>query len=121
MENIRGLQENTDKFYRYKMPTVIIIKQRNNNAITNINDVAKSLDRNPEMLITFMKKRLSIAMKYQDAKIEYKGVEDDKIKNTIYEFIEKCVLCKACKNPETELTENGNMKCKACSFKSKLG
>lgn len=119
--NVRGLKEIDDPFYRYKMEPINIINQRNTDSITNIGTIAKSLNRSPDMIVDYMKKRLSIAMKYDKKTftIEVKSITIERAQIAIYEFIEKYVLCQKCRNPETELSENQkSFVCKACSHKS---
>ena len=123
--NVRGLEPVIDSFYRYKMPTVNIVNQKTKSIITNINEIAQSIERNPNMIVDFLKKKFSTSMNYNknDNTVEFKGAEIDLIQDAIYEFIEYYVLCPTCRNPETVLSNKKtgiNIKCNACSHNDKL-
>jgi translation initiation factor 5 len=123
--NVRGLTENTDPSYRYRMPQIQIIKQKTKSVITNIREVSKALDREPIILIDYFKKKFSTPMNVNldENRVELKSVEQNELQNAIYEFIEYFILCPTCKNPETELSNKKTtlyIKCKACSHYGSL-
>ena len=47
---------NADPFYRYKMPVLIVRKEKGKTLLVNIGDVAKSLDRPTRQLMKYMGK-----------------------------------------------------------------
>lgn len=123
--NVRGLKENNDPSYRYKMPSLCINTQKTKMIITNIKEIADSLDRDPVIIVDFLKKKFSTAIKYDpnENKVEFKSIEPAQIHEAIYEFIEYFVLCPTCKNPETVISngkKNLYMQCKACSHYDKV-
>lgn len=117
--NIRGKKEITDPFYRYKMNKVNTIKEKTKIIFTNIDQIAKDIDRNSADIITYLKKYFGTSFNYSDGKAQTtKQLTVDELQNAIYEFIEANVLCKKCSNPETQILEEKNktiMRCKACS------
>ena len=126
--NVRGLKEIIDPTYRYMMPQVIVTVQRTKSVIANIGEIAKSLDRKPEIIVEFLKKKLGVALKYNkdDDKIEIKSIHQSVVQEAIHEFIEYFVLCQSstsCRNPETVLSVKKNemyITCKACGYSDKV-
>ncbi|CCA73908.1 probable TIF5-translation initiation factor eIF5 [Serendipita indica DSM 11827] len=114
-----------DVFYRYRMPVMLTkVEGRGNGiktVIPNMTDVAKALSRPPQYTTKFFGCELG-AQTILDDKADRWIVNGehsaDRLRELLYVFIEKFVLCAACKNPETELiiTKNENIirDCKAC-------
>ena len=116
MINIRGIEENTDPFYRYRMPKLIITRQKTFSIIVNFPQICASLNREPEHLLCYLKNKLANPMKIDKLGfIKISNMFDyDDIQNAIFEYIQYFVLCPLCTNPETIIINN-NMKCNACS------
>lgn len=118
--NIQGTTPNIDPFYRYKMEQVIISQLKNKIAFENINQIAKDLCRDPIDILKFIKTHYGSAFEYKNGvALTTKTITRDEMQNAIYIFIEKYVLCKKCKNPETIIENNKKKyftKCLACSF-----
>jgi|LakMenE18May11ns_1017448.scaffolds.fasta_scaffold9935445_3 translation initiation factor 2 beta subunit (eIF-2beta)/eIF-5 len=117
--NIRGKKEIIDPFYRYKMGKVIITKEKTKIIFTNIDKIAKELDRTSQEIVSFLKKFFGTSFTYSDGKANTtKQLSQEELQNAIYEFIEINILCRKCSNPETEIVEEKNkkiMRCKACN------
>lgn len=118
-------RDNNDPFYRYKMPLIISkIEGRGNGirtAIMNTSDVARALSRPPAYIIKFFGFELGAQTSINEADDRYhvNGSHDaPKLQDLLDGFINKFVLCKACKNPETDLIvqKDGSLlrDCKAC-------
>ena len=122
--NIRGITEIIDPYYRYTMDKIKMEKRKNVNVITNINNISKDLDRDPEMIILYIKKKLSIPLIYKKKEIIINSmIKSDEITNILYEFIEYFVLCGRCKLPETTLNISEDcveLECKCCSYNTKI-
>ncbi|KAG5358036.1 putative eukaryotic translation initiation factor 5 [Yarrowia sp. B02] len=123
MINIR--RDNPDPFYRYKMPAITSkIEGRGNGiktAVINGSDVARALNRPPSYVIKYFGIELGAQTQISEDKDRYlvNGQHDAaSLQDTLDGFINRFVLCEACKNPETELiiTKNGDITrdCKAC-------
>ena len=122
--NVQGLNDIIDPFYRYTMTKLNIIKQKNKTIIDNLETVCKDLEREPGLLISYLKKKFNASFTYKDGilsttrtDINYKEFE-----TVLREFIEYYVLCERCKLPETELHKNDNtlnLMCKCCSHVTK--
>ena len=124
--NLRGLTEIIDPTYRYKMSQVSVIKQKTKSIISNIGEVSKNVERDPQMLVEYLKTRLGLALKFDKVldKIEIKSIEQSEVQNAIFEFIEWFVLCPTpCRNPETLLSKTKHdliITCKACGHSNRV-
>ena len=58
--NIVGLNDIIDPNYRYRMSKLDVVKQRTKTTITNLKKVSKDLDREPELIVGFFKKRFGV-------------------------------------------------------------
>ncbi|KAJ8495147.1 hypothetical protein ONZ51_g1884 [Trametes cubensis] len=114
-----------DKFYRYRMPLLLTKIEGKGNGIKtvipNMSDVARALSRPPTYPTKFFGCELGAQTSFDEKNDRYivNGAHDAaKLRELLDGFIEKFVLCKACKNPETDLiiTKNDDIirDCKAC-------
>ncbi|KAF9563196.1 hypothetical protein CPC08DRAFT_686753 [Agrocybe pediades] len=117
-----------DKFYRYRMPLLTTKIEGKGNGIKtvipNMSDVARALSRPPTYTTKFFGCELGAQTTFDEKNDRYivNGAHDaNRLRELLDVFIEKFVLCKSCKNPETELVilKNGRQEniirdCKAC-------
>ncbi|KAL1940624.1 hypothetical protein VTO73DRAFT_8059 [Trametes versicolor] len=114
-----------DKFYRYRMPVLLTKIEGKGNGIKtvipNMSDVARALSRPPTYPTKFFGCELGAQTVLDEKNDRYivNGAHDAaKLRELLDGFIEKFVLCKACKNPETDLiiTKSDDIirDCKAC-------
>ncbi|CAI7592806.1 unnamed protein product [Penicillium viridicatum] len=124
--NIR--RDITDPFYRYKMEKLQAKVEGKGNGIktvvVNLNSVAQSLSRPPAYLIKYFGFELGAQAnaKPSDDRWIINGSHDaPKLQDYLDGFISKFVLCKKCKNPETDVfikDEKITLDCKACGQRS---
>lgn len=125
--NIQGSTDIIDPFYRYTMAKLNVVKQKNKTIIDNLEAVCKDLDREPNLLINYFKRKFNAAFTFKNGvltttrtDLNYKEFE-----NVLREFIEFYVLCERCKLPETSLHKNDKkdaeitLLCKCCSHITK--
>lgn len=118
--NIQGINDIDDPFYRYTMMKLNVIRQKNKTVIDNLETVAKDLERDPEQIAKFFKKKFSVSMNYKDkllstsANLSYHDFEV-----VLREYIQLYVLCERCNLPETTIEDN-TLKCRCCSHVTKL-
>ncbi|KAI1784688.1 eukaryotic translation initiation factor 5 [Ganoderma leucocontextum] len=114
-----------DKFYRYRMPLLTTKIEGKGNGIKtvlpNMSDVARALSRPPTYPTKFFGCELGAQTSFDEKNDRYivNGAHDPiKLRELLDGFIDKFVLCKSCKNPETDLiitkTEEIIRDCKAC-------
>ncbi|KAL4896858.1 domain found in IF2B/IF5-domain-containing protein [Aspergillus ambiguus] len=124
--NIR--RDVTDPFYRYKMEKLQSKIEGKGNGIktviVNLNSVAQSLSRPPAYVIKYFGFELGAQAnaKPTDERWIINGAHDaPKLQDYLDGFISKFVLCKKCKNPETDVIikdEKIILDCKACGQRS---
>jgi len=117
-----------DKFYRYRMPLLTTKIEGKGNGIKtvipNMSDVARALSRPPTYTTKFFGCELGAQTSFDEKNDRYivNGAHNaDRLRELLDVFIDKFVLCKSCKNPETELiilkvnrAEDIIRDCKAC-------
>lgn len=127
MATVNVRRDVTDPFYRYKMEKLQSKIEGKGNGIktvvVNLNTVAQSLARPPEYVIKYFGFELGAQAnaKPTDDRWIINGAHDaPKLQDYLDGFIEKFVLCKKCKNPETEviLKDHIVLDCKACGQRS---
>lgn len=131
MSFINICRDNTDPFYRYKMPPIQSkIEGRGNGiktAVVNTAEVARALGRPPAYLIKFFGFELGAQTSINESNDRYlvNGVHDaPKLQDSLDGFINKFVLCGSCKNPETDIiiTKDEDLirDCKACGQRTRI-
>ncbi|PGH29667.1 translation initiation factor 5 [[Emmonsia] crescens] len=128
MATINIRRDNPDPFYRYKMERLQAKIEGKGNGIktvvVNLNSVAQSLSRPPAYLIKYFGFELGAQAnaKPTDDRWIINGAHDaSKLQDYLDGFILKFVLCKKCKNPETEVVVKEPriiLDCKACGERS---
>ena len=115
----------SDQFYRYKMPAIeVAIFKNNTTAITNLEKISKTLDRDPSHILKWV--GYSLKSNIIPKKNAIYGKHDKKVLQTVLqEFISSYILCKVCGNPETKYIWNPKktqlgLTCVACGKKSKV-
>ncbi|THV07288.1 hypothetical protein K435DRAFT_742330 [Dendrothele bispora CBS 962.96] len=117
-----------DKFYRYRMPLLTTKIEGKGNGIKtvipNMVDVARALSRPPTYPTKFFGCELGAQTTFDEKNERYivNGAHNaDRLRELLDGFIDKFVLCKSCKNPETDLViikqgrnEDIIRDCKAC-------
>lgn len=117
-----------DKFYRYRMPILTTKVEGKGNGIKtvipNMTDVARALSRPPTYTTKFFGCELGAQTTFDEKNERYivNGAHDaNRLRELLDQFIDKFVLCRSCKNPETELviikqgrSEDIIRDCKAC-------
>lgn len=125
MSFINICRDNTDPFYRYKMPPIQAkVEGRGNGiktAIPNLSEVARALGRPAPYLVKFFGYELGAQTTFKEDDDRYLvngSHQQSELQDSLDGFITKFVLCGACKNPETQIQikGKGNLQkdCKAC-------
>ncbi|RNF24639.1 putative eukaryotic translation initiation factor 5 [Trypanosoma conorhini] len=123
-----------DIYYRYKMPTIQTKVEGSGNGIKtvfpNIHDVCLAINRPEEVLMKFFQSEIGAqrTVLEKDDKFLIMGSHtEERVQEKIYDFIRKFVLCRNCRNPETQLvvettkkTPYISMSCGACGKVMKL-
>jgi len=123
-----------DKFYRYRMPLLLTKIEGKGNGIKtvcpNMADVARALSRPATYPTKFFGCELGAQTTFDDKNERYivNGAHNaERLRELLDTFIDKFVLCKSCKNPETDLVILGKGRnetiirdCKACGERTDI-
>lgn len=130
MATVNVRRDVTDPFYRYKMERLQAKIEGKGNGIktvvVNLNTVAQSLARPPAYIIKYFGFELGAQAnaKPTDDRWIINGAHDaGKLQDYLDGFINKFVLCKKCKNPETNVIIKEPrilLDCKACGERSEV-
>ncbi|KAF2497742.1 eukaryotic translation initiation factor-like protein 5 [Lophium mytilinum] len=128
MATVNVRRDVTDPFYRYKMERIQSKIEGKGNGIktviVNLTSVAQSLARPPSYVIKYFGFELGAQTNTNpsDDRWIINGAHDAaKLQDYLDGFITKFVLCKKCKNPETDVhIKDGHitLDCKACGQRS---
>lgn len=128
MATINIRRDVSDPFYRYKMERLQSKIEGKGNGIktviVNLSSIAHSLARNPGYVIKYFGFELGAQTNTNPADDRWiiNGAHDAaKLQDYLDGFINRFVLCKKCKNPETDfVVKDGQIKldCKACGQRS---
>ncbi|KAI9659409.1 MAG: hypothetical protein M1821_001667 [Bathelium mastoideum] len=128
MATINIRRDVTDPFYRYKMERLQSKIEGKGNGIktvvANLSSVANSLARPPSYIIKYFGFELGAQTNNNpnDDRWIINGAHDaGKLQDYLDGFINRFVLCKKCKNPETDVNiKDGriSLDCKACGQRS---
>ncbi|KAL8945761.1 MAG: hypothetical protein Q9222_007742 [Ikaeria aurantiellina] len=126
--NIR--RDVSDPFYRYKMERLLSKVEGKGNGIktviVNLSSVAGSLSRPPSYVIKYFGFELGAQTNINpsdDRWIINGSHEASKLQDYLDGFISRFVLCKNCKNPETDVVFKDDrilLDCKACGQRSNV-
>jgi len=121
------LKDTKDPHYRYKMPKLTAKVEGSGNGIrtviTNMSAISRSLHRPASYPTKFFGCELGAQVTMNNEFVVNGSHDPDKLLNLLYAFIRKFVLCKKCKNPETNLNiANGRIgqKCIACGYDTEI-
>lgn len=104
-----------DPFFRYKMPAVQAAHDPSKTTITNLEQIARSLHRNPSHILKFLS--MFFGCSCVQGKYALNGnFEAPRIQSAIFDYIDTFVLCKRCRNPETHFVFGTVLKrsCSSC-------
>jgi translation initiation factor 5 len=128
MATINIRRDVTDLFYRYKMERLQSKIEGKGNGIktviVNLSSVAQSLARPPSYVIKYFGFELgaqTTTNPTDDRWIINGAHEASKLQDYLDGFINKFVLCRKCKNPETDVVikdDNISLDCKACGVRT---
>lgn len=130
MATVNVRRDVSDPFYRYKMERLQAKIEGKGNGIktviVNLNSVAQSLGRPPAYVIKYFGFELGAQANAKPADDRWiiNGAHDaSKLQGYLDGFITKFVLCKKCKNPETDVSIKGDdiyLDCKACGQRTEV-
>ena len=118
----KELPEQTTKKVRFEIPNVKGHIQGNRTVVSNFNQIANYLGRNPKHMLKYVLKELATPGEFKKTGVVIFGTRlpASRINEKIQQYADTFVLCKECGKPDTKLEKEGNiyyMKCQACGAK----
>ncbi|MEM3074577.1 MAG: translation initiation factor IF-2 subunit beta [Candidatus Pacearchaeota archaeon] len=121
----KNLKKSSSIGERFKMPEIKIEIIGNKTILSNFSQVSSYIRRKPENLMKFLSKELASQCKHEgDRLIFNRKILSQKVIEKVYLYIQKFVICKECKKPDTEIIKEDNLSfihCLACGAKHSLG
>ncbi len=115
---IKEVKGNTERF---EIPEAEGHQSGKKTIITNFNQIANHLRRNPQHFQKFLLKTLGTTGYIEGERLVINGnISKAKINDKIKMYVEEFVLCKECKKPDTEIIKEGRLQflhCLACGAK----
>ena len=109
---------------RFEVPEAESIIEGNKTIVSNFLQICSYLRRSPEHLEKFLQKELAAPSKKEGSRLIFvKKIPKSKLDERIKLYIEKYVICKECKKPDTEIMKQGIytfIHCLACGAKHSI-
>ena len=109
---------------RFEIPEIKSMIEGNKTIISNFTQIVTYLRRKPEHLEKFLEKELAAQGKQESERlILIRKIPQRKIQERIKIYVEKYVLCKECKKPDTEIIKENQftfIHCLACGAKHSI-
>ncbi|WP_455367559.1 translation initiation factor IF-2 subunit beta [[Eubacterium] cellulosolvens] len=109
---------------RFERPLPFIEKLGNKTSITNLQELAVKLNRDPKQVLKFLAKELATSGSLIGGKAVFQGrFTEITFQRLVTIFINKYVICPICKSPDTKVIKEGDFNfliCEACGAKSSI-
>lgn len=109
---------------RFEIPNVKGHVQGNKTIISNMGEIAKTIERKLELLVKFIEKQLATKAIIEGNFVIFNTkLSASKINDRVQQFCDQFVFCKECGKPDTKLSKDTGvffLKCNACGAKYSL-
>jgi len=110
---------------RFEPPVISSIIQGKLTVVQNLGEVAKAVNRTPEMLTKWLLKELGTSGNLEGSHLIVKGqFRQPTIQEKFKAFLDQYVICPECKRPDTRIEKEDRvtfLKCEACGSRHPLG
>ncbi|HHQ45217.1 MAG TPA: translation initiation factor IF-2 subunit beta [Candidatus Altiarchaeales archaeon] len=114
----KALPEDLKSHKRFELPKVDSLIEGKTTIIRNFTEIANSLDRSPQHILTFLSKELAAPAIIEGNRVVIqRNLKNKVLEDKIGDYAREYVLCHECERPDTQLTElEGEkiIKCTAC-------
>ncbi|NYZ74302.1 translation initiation factor IF-2 subunit beta [Candidatus Micrarchaeota archaeon] len=119
------LPEKTSSGERFEMPRFEFFTEGNKTIVKNYKAVIEKIRRDPEFLSKYLSKELAVPVEVQGERlILQRRLTGDIVNRKLEDFINKYVMCKECKRPDTHIEDLGhkvrNIVCEACGARKAI-
>ena len=119
-----NLPEKLTSTERFEMPRFDFFTEGNKTIVKNFKAVAEKIRREPSMIIKFMSKELAVPAEQQGERlILARRLGGDMLNSKLEDFVNKYVICKECKRPDTHIEDKQGYKmlvCESCGARASV-
>jgi translation initiation factor 2 subunit 2 len=112
------------KVERLELPRLFINTVGMRTIISNFNEVADVLDRDPQHVLKFLTREMATAATFHDSRAIFQGkFQRDSFERLLLRYMESFVICPVCKRPDTKIMKEKRLSflvCNACGAKSSI-
>ena len=112
------------KHERLEMPRLYITTVGMRTIISNFNEVADVLNRDPQHILKFLTREMATAATFNENRAVFQGkFKRDSFERLLQRYMEGFVTCPVCKRPDTKITKEKRLSfllCNACGAKSSI-
>ncbi len=119
------LPEKVKEHSRFEPPVISSIVQGKLTVIQNLGEVAKAINRTPDMLTKWLLRELGTSGVFESGHLVVKGhFRQHQIQEKFIAFLNQYVICPECGRPDTKIVKEDRvnfLKCEACGSRHPLG
>jgi translation initiation factor 2 subunit 2 len=125
LENVySNLPEKSTSSERFEMPKFEYFIEGNKTIIKNFKVVVDKIRREPSMMIKYLTKELAVPAEQQGERLVLaRKLIGDIVNKKLEEFVNKYVICKECKRPDTHIDDKMGFKqliCESCGARTPI-
>ncbi len=109
---------------RLELPHLLITTIGMRTIISNFEEVADVLNRNPQHILKFLTREMATAATYHDSRAIFQGkFRRDSFERLLQRYMESFVTCPVCKRPDTKIVKEKRLSflvCNACGARSSI-
>ena len=109
---------------RLELPHLLITTIGMRTIISNFEEVADVLNRNPQHILKFLTREMATAATYHDSRAIFQGkFRRDSFERLLQRYTESFVTCPVCKRPDTKIVKEKRLSflvCNACGARSSI-
>lgn len=109
---------------RLELPRLYITTVGMRTIISNFNEVADVLNRNPQHILKFLTREMATAATFHESRAVFQGkFKRDSFERLLQRYMEAFVICPVCKRPDTKIVKEKRLSflvCNACGAKSSI-
>ena len=109
---------------RLELPRLYITTVGMRTIISNFNEVADVLNRDPQHILKFLTREMATAATFNDNRAVFQGkFKRDSFERLLQRYMEAYVICPVCKRPDTKIVKEKRLSflvCNACGAKSSI-
>ncbi|MEM2963391.1 MAG: translation initiation factor IF-2 subunit beta [Candidatus Anstonellales archaeon] len=119
-----GIPARSREESRFEIPVLEVFFQGTKTIVKNFDDAVDKIRRERREIIKYLTKELALPVTYENGRMVFSGKVNERLLNEKFsDYVNKNVICKECKRPDTTIIEEHGikmLKCEACGAKCSL-